>query len=1023
MSEGPCNYCEKIVAAADEIFGPLAKKAAQTGFEKSNELLAEIRGQREELKAAERKGDSETVNKLSKILSKHTLENSKEYSTAKINFMEAMPGMETWIGSMDALDATRYRNEITTIFGGDAGRKVEQAYKTANLDPMKDALEMWGDIPEGSDLRIRLEQAFGRGILSDADIPLVEDLQKYMKLKLKEPTTKIENVVGFVKDTTAKAAEQENVVMDKAQQAWTQFKRDQTVATSSERAQKMRGIIDTMDVPDKVKNSNAIARMRETLGRAADGEIVLGDNQLDEMLNTMEYLVKDGLTTKTEQDAIARMAQQMQYDASGLKYVQIDALRLADNTINTVKLESAYIKMQQMGLLIRKDAELGEIAAKAKSLSRTIETEGLSVSDYTRSSLNRIIDDPSLSSAKGDIVTAEAAIEKERTLAPLRKQVTDSRYFKEGKLTSVDLRTEEGINNALNRITEQAASEIERGQDALNAIKSENVPEGTKKKIEIELRSNTVNTDQLDRLIETAKRNEQVALKYKGKELKEGSFGTIRSEADYDTAVHVYSDTIGSNLEKIAQKRSLFRNKKDMDTAEKLTTMVVDEKTAQNAIETSINLLKRADEGSLRELGQALRPMKDLTVDERAAVQAGIQKRKLPIKSIMTTAGFVLFGIPSLFFFAGIGLQTGYENMFQFSKWTGKTTEDKLNGFVRRLGLLGTLVSAAEKTIWAKEQLESIPILGEWYKLLLEPLTAPITGAFKSDIETTMKELSGIGIVEECDSCPFGWKERTDLVGYYKENPLSLFKNDKEWIEKYGAEAWGTETITVTDGYGNSYTLTPTQRMALYMGADYTTLSRLGMTGDEKKLANSMPSWWKENITDFGNSKYKKTAQEATMTTTTTPPLSELTAKGLTCNMGNTCTQKDIDTMTKQGWTIELGKDGKYHWNQPGAGAAGAGTGAGAGEIESLGGSTTGRNAEAPAAASTTEKNFGKTYSDESIPLSKTEADVITQNIKPTSIKEATKGARSASDVYNKASVDGKAKMVSDMKESFKCCV
>jgi hypothetical protein len=290
-------------------------------------------------------------------------------------------------------------------------------------------------------------------------------------------------------------------------------------------------------------------------------------------------------------------------------------------------------------------------------------------------------------------------------------------------------------------------------------------------------------------------------------------------------------------------------------------------------------------------------------------------------RALVVDAATIALGPPAALGIWAMWQQTQFENNMQFGKWVDdKSSEGLWNRFLSDDAIEGQRMAKETQQSWlaAYEFITSIPIIGDFYKLQLNAMgsEAQVRG-FDNDAKLNIfGPLVDKGMAVEDSSAPWGYSKNTNMDETYKKDPSRLFKNDAGWIKEH--TPWkGGSGIYRTGKQGRK--LTALEAMALYYydkGENNVELSKMGLTFDDTGDETTM-----NMVREFG--KENDTTKTPTKTTSETISpkydATQLTDMGLTCNMGRTCTQEDVDKNIMNGWRVI--KDpitGKATWNQPG---------------------------------------------------------------------------------------------------------
>jgi len=364
------------------------------------------------------------------------------------------------------------RNSIGGTGTGDAARAFENVHKdnivriVENAIQRSDIVQKLAGTPEGEDLA-KIQQALSlektEGYLQRNDPKTIDGWEQFVELggspkaaetrigeidaQLKSGTLRTSEINNlqrekleindgfkdaFAREEQAKRqAEQELLKTEKAVDQYTQYLRDNARATSMDKSSKALDIINGMELPTDVKNSGHLITIRNALAKAAEGESVVGDIQLTEMIRTLESLSTSGITKEAEKKAIEDLASAMNADAQDLTYLKDRALAIKAQTQNADTLDKAYTQVQRISEIIKQDNDAKILAEKASTALDAINNEGLDVNQNVINQLTNAASNPLMGNAKGAVEIGEKAVAEERAATTFATNYDTSTLTKE----------------------------------------------------------------------------------------------------------------------------------------------------------------------------------------------------------------------------------------------------------------------------------------------------------------------------------------------------------------------------------------------------------------------------------------------------------------------------------------------------------------------------------------------------------------------------------------------------------------
>jgi hypothetical protein len=259
------------------------------------------------------------------------------------------------------------------------------------------------------------------------------------------------------------------------------------------------------------------------------------------------------------------------------------------------------------------------------------------------------------------------------------------------------------------------------------------------------------------------------------------------------------------------------------------------------------------------------------------------------------------------------GLTNSAEMSTLFGQFDKDTTAERLLQLwfptEKRKEAMELWLDSAKYYIGIMEAVYKIPIYGEWLK---GTTFVGYSSAVSSlgNLDTIMTALENRGLATRDETTKSGWRETTEQErkNIYGKNAEKLFSNDAEWVNKYLNE----KKTNVYKSGKSGKELTEAQAMALYYAENgmAVKLSDFGLTASDLNDESLMIA-----VRKYGENRdtSKKSESESKYS------LNELTNMGLTCNMGNTCTQEDYSKNIANGWFVYKDKNtGLATWGQPG---------------------------------------------------------------------------------------------------------
>ena len=347
-----------------------------------------------------------------------------------------------------------------------------------------------------------------------------------------------------------------------------------------------------------------------------------------------------------------------------------------------------------------------------------------------------------------------------------------------------------------------------------------------------------------------------------------------------------------------------------------------------NTFEAINKILDKVSDSGWNTIRGTISPLNELDGATRTKIMQQTSK-SLPskIKDAIPwkTLGFAAIGVPTIFAVWAMQAQSGYENYFQFSSWTGKSTKDQVTGFVDRMKELEDKLIAVDRALEVYNFLTTIPFgIGEYYKYAIGISEFGLDSVY-SDFNKTIQELLGKGLVKEDKSKRSGYSkaEYDDQVKIFKDDPTKLFQNDATFVGKF-SDLWGEHTNV----FGNDgKELTSTQVTALYLnikegkGLDKKLVESSGIGQNEIGEYTGLEATTTKNaILEWGDKNLKTPNENTTETKTeesTLPTMDALNQGKLNCGSGTQCTTEYIKNMKKNGFRIYQKDDGTLIWARP----------------------------------------------------------------------------------------------------------
>jgi hypothetical protein len=302
-------------------------------------------------------------------------------------------------------------------------------------------------------------------------------------------------------------------------------------------------------------------------------------------------------------------------------------------------------------------------------------------------------------------------------------------------------------------------------------------------------------------------------------------------------------------------------------------------------------IVKKLDAEGIRKTYNDFRVLWPLKYVDKQSIIWGMKKSGLaPQKNVVGVTKFVFIGLPAYFYAASFMEQQAFEAAFQFGSF-GKekdSADTLLSKYFGKEGLQNAFFNGHDALVGFYNMMGGIPIYGAYFTSVTSPGYASVI-AHDGNLKDIYNHMVSRGLAVEDRSTRLGYRETTDeeRIAFYEADEKALYKNDKDWIQKYGEKLYGTTGFNASE-VPDGQPMTSTQIMAYYhtLKGDgvvpYTAFTALGL--DERTKG------WQQDQTGFVNKVLaygdERKGTTGTMgtpaTTTTTTTMDDLYEKAIT---------------------------------------------------------------------------------------------------------------------------------------------
>jgi hypothetical protein len=248
------------------------------------------------------------------------------------------------------------------------------------------------------------------------------------------------------------------------------------------------------NLPTELQETNEVRRIRDTLARAADGNITIGNNQIGAMISTIEDLSKKGTMKGMEEDAIGKLMDGLRLDYNAIPLgdeynsLRQKAAQVMTSAQSSKTIEQAYGYATQMGEVLKavetKADELANVdvaAERAATLMQKASSEGIELKPFDQNELLRTANKQQ-NIKFSNLDGIEARIDKEIELKVPREQIKANAFY--GKYKSeLDLTNENTIQEAQEKLATYESRSIE-AKSILDADTQNRLPSDIKRALE-----------------------------------------------------------------------------------------------------------------------------------------------------------------------------------------------------------------------------------------------------------------------------------------------------------------------------------------------------------------------------------------------------------------------------------------------------------------------------------------------------------------------------------------------------------
>ena len=571
------------------------------------------------------------------------------------------------------------------------------------------------------------------------------------------------------------------------------------------------------------------------------------------------------------------------------------------------------------------EQKLGILSAKATELQTTIHEANLQMPQWVDGFLSTVEKTPELNH-EGKLASLERDVTREHVLEPMRADVRQKPFFDQYYRGNA-LKTENDIIKASDKLDEYAMTEtrartilnadtdtgripagmrgtLERGLqnpksldatqldraeamltsmtdedktilDAINARDRE-IPTSTKNALTDQIEATKTGKKIDTQLTERANRQADIMENHDTSTLTSENMATeytaLKKDLGEDGAAKIIGKYFSDTIDEIEIKGIPLTKKQqtligEIEDGISLDKVPIDKTTVEEFEELANNI----NWGESRKTLERLRTVGPLGYVDKTTIWKGMIKAGVvPTKSGTGLLKFALIGLPAYFYAASFMEQQAFEAAFQFGSF-GKekdSADTLLSKYFGKDAIQNTFFAAHDNLVKFYNMMGGIPYYGAYFTAITSAGFASVA-AHDGNLKDIYNHMVSRGLATP-DSSRLGYRETTEeeRSDFYKENETSLFKNDADWMLKYGKMIYGDDTTIGPDGRP----LSSTQMMALYhtYKADgkvsYDAMGKLSLTGRSDNWQKTDQTFV-EAVLKYGDEKTKSWKK----TTSSTP--------------------------------------------------------------------------------------------------------------------------------------------------------